>query len=50
MANWVWLFKTNDIVSERFIKILNIFKISEICRYFKLKNVRSFCSAKDSFF
>ena len=41
------LFKTNDIVSKRVVKISNI-NISNMPIFFVEKNVRSFCSAKAS--
>ena len=45
LYTWARLFKTNDVVN-----ILLNFEtlISQICQYFLLKNVRSFCSAKAS--
>ena len=41
------MFKTNDVVSYRFVKISNI-NITNTLLFFVEKNVRILCTAKDS--
>ena len=48
MKIWGQLFEINDVVSERFVKILNNNITNTLGFFFCWKNVRILCTAKDS--